>query len=121
MARSPTTSDPFNAIAEPKRRKVLEVLGPNELSVSDLVTRLGWPQPVVSKHLSVLKKVGLVTEKKVGRQRLYRINARQLKSIYDWVMPFERYWSESFERLDEVLQDLQITRKDIQDDDEHTK
>ncbi len=119
MARTPTTFDPFNAVAEPKRRRVLEALGPNELSVSDLVTLLGWPQPVVSKHLGVLKKVGLVTERKVGRQRIYRINAAQLKPIHDWVAPFARYWSESFERLDEVLQDLQNKGKERTDDDEY--
>lgn len=107
MARTPTTHDPFNAVAEPKRRQVLETLGSSELSVNDLVERLGWPQPVVSKHLGVLKKVGLVSEKRVGRQRIYHVNAEQLKPIHDWVTPFERYWSESFERLDEVLEDMQ--------------
>ena len=69
MARKPTTSDPFNAVAEPRRRKVLEALGANELSVNEIVALLGWPQPMVSKHLGVLKKVGLVSEKRVGRQR----------------------------------------------------
>lgn len=107
MARTPTTYDPFNAVAEPKRRKVLETLGPNELSVNDLVARLGWPQPVVSKHLSVLKKVGLVSEKRVGRQKFYHINAEQLKPIHDWVTPFERYWSERFDRLDDLLDNMQ--------------
>lgn len=107
MARTPTTYDPFNAVAEPKRRKVLETLGPNELSVNDLVARLGWPQPVVSKHLGVLKKVGLVSEKRVGRQKFYRINAEQLKPIHDWVTPFERYWSERFDRLDDLLDNMQ--------------
>ena len=106
MARTPTTHDPFNAVAEPKRRKVLEALGMRELSVNDLVTLLGWNQPSVSKHLGVLKQVGLVSERRVGRQRLYRVNGERLKPIYDWVAPFEKYWSESFERLDEVLQQL---------------
>jgi DNA-binding transcriptional ArsR family regulator len=111
MARTPTTSDPFNAVAEPKRRKVLEVLGTQELSVNELVERLGWNQPMVSKHLGVLKEVGLVSERRAGRQRLYRVNAERLKPIYDWVAPFERYWSESYERLDDVLETLKSKEK----------
>jgi DNA-binding transcriptional ArsR family regulator len=111
MARTPTTFDPFNAVAEPKRRKVLEVLGTQELSVNQIVQRLGWNQPMVSKHLGVLKEVGLVSERRVGRQRLYRVNAERLKPIYDWVAPFERYWSESYDRLDKVLQDLKSKEK----------
>jgi DNA-binding transcriptional ArsR family regulator len=107
MARTPTTHDPFNAVAEPKRRKVLEVLGVRELPVNELVKKLGWTQPMVSKHLGVLKQVGLVSERRVGRQRLYRVNAEQLRPIYDWVAPFERYWNESFERLDEILEEMQ--------------
>ena len=107
MARTPTTYDPFNAVAEPKRRQVLEALGARELSVNELVKKLGWNQPMVSKHLGVLKQVGLVSERRVGRQRLYRVNAEKLKPIYEWVAPFERYWSESFERLDEVLEKMQ--------------
>jgi len=107
MARRPTTHDPFNAVAEPKRRRLLEVLGSGELSVNDLVEQLGWTQPTVSKHLGVLKQVGLVKERRVGRQRLYRVNAERLKPIYEWVVPFEKYWSESFERLDEILDEMQ--------------
>ena len=106
MARVPTTHDPFNAVAEPKRRKILEALGPAERSVNDLVEALGWPQPTVSKHLAVLKKVGLVRERRDGRQRLYRADFEKLKLIHDWVTPFERFWSESYERLDEVLEQL---------------
>ncbi len=111
MARTPTTHDPFNAVAEPKRRKVLEAIGDKELSVNEIVKSLGWPQPMVSKHLGVLKQVGLVEERRVGRQRMYRINAERLKPVYDWVSPFQRYWSESFERLDEVLQEMQKKEK----------
>src|SRR3990172_6365145 len=107
MARRPTTHDPFNAVAEPKRRQVLEVLGVRELSVNEIVKKLGWTQPMVSKHLGVLNQVGLVSERRVGRQRMYRVNAERLKPIYDWVAPFERYWSESFDRLDKVLQEIQ--------------
>ena len=111
MARTPTTFDPFNAVAEPKRRKVLEVLGTQELSVNEIVERLGWNQPMVSKHLGVLKEVGLVSERRVGRQRLYRVNAERLKPIYDWVAPFERYWSESYDRLDNILENLKSKEK----------
>jgi DNA-binding transcriptional ArsR family regulator len=111
MARTPTTFDPFNAVAEPKRRKVLEVLGTQELSVNELVERLGWNQPMVSKHLGVLKEVGLVSERRMGRQRFYRVNAERLKPIYDWVAPFERYWSERYNRLDDVLEDLESKEK----------
>jgi DNA-binding transcriptional ArsR family regulator len=111
MARTPTTFDPFNAVAEPKRRQVLEVLGTQELSVNELVERLGWNQPMVSKHLGVLKEVGLVSERRVGRQRLYRVNAERLRPIYEWVAPFERYWSESYDRLDEILEDLKSKEK----------
>jgi len=107
MARQRTTQDAFNAVAEPKRRQVLEVLGNRELSVNELVELLGWKQPMVSKHLGVLKQVELVIERRAGRQRLYRVNAERLKPIYDWVSPFERYWRERFERLDDVLQEIQ--------------
>jgi DNA-binding transcriptional ArsR family regulator len=107
MARKPTTHDPFNAVAEPRRRRILEALGREELSVNEIVERLGWPQPMVSKHLGVLKQVGLLSERKVGRQRMYRVNAERLRPIFDWVKPFERMWSERFDRLDEVLQEIQ--------------
>lgn len=111
MARTPTTHDTFNAVAEPKRRQVLEALGTEELSVNEIVERLGWNQPMVSKHLGVLKKVGLVRERRVGRQRLYRVNPERLKPIHDWVTPFERFWNERFDRLDEVLQEIQKEEK----------
>jgi DNA-binding transcriptional ArsR family regulator len=107
MARRPTTHDPFNAVAEPRRRQLLEAMGADELSVNEIVERLDWNQPMVSKHLGVLKQVGLVEERRVGRKRLYRVNAEQLKPIFDWVMPFERYWSDRFDRLDEVLAEIQ--------------
>lgn len=111
MARRPTTHDPFNAVAEPKRRQVLEVIGTDELAVNEIVERLGWNQPMVSKHLAVLKQVGLVSERRIGRQRLYRINPERLKPIYEWVRPFERFWSDKFDRLDEVLLDIQNKEK----------
>ncbi len=111
MARRPTTHDPFNAVAEPKRRQVLEAMGADELSVNEIVQRLGWNQPMVSKHLGVLKQVGLVEERHAGRQRFYRVNAEKLKPIFDWVTPYEHYWSERFDRLDEVLKDIQKKEK----------
>jgi len=111
MARIPTTHDPFNAVAEPKRRQVLEALGVNEMSVNELVERLGWAQPMVSKHLGVLKQVGLVTERKAGRQRMYRVNAANLRPIYDWVAPFERIWNERFDRLDQILEEMKKKEK----------
>ncbi|HLA08935.1 MAG TPA: metalloregulator ArsR/SmtB family transcription factor [Anaerolineales bacterium] len=106
MARTPATHDPFNAVAEPKRRQILEAMGAQELSVNAIVELLGWNQPSVSKHLGVLRQVGLVSERRAGRQRLYRVSAARLKSIYDWVSPFEKYWSESFDRLDYILQEM---------------
>jgi DNA-binding transcriptional ArsR family regulator len=107
MARTPTTHDPFNAVAEPKRRQILEAMGAGEISVNEIVDLLGWPQPMVSKHLAVLKQVGLVSERRAGRRRLYRVNAKRLKPIHDWVVTFEAYWSESFDRLDEILEEMQ--------------
>ena len=106
MARTRTTHDPFNAIAEPKRRQVLEALGIEELSVNELVSKLRWTQPMVSKHLGVLKQVGLVKERRAGRQRFYRVDAAQLKPIFDWVSPFERYWNDKYDRLDQLLEEM---------------
>ncbi len=111
MARTPTTQDAFNAVAEEKRRQLLQVLRTDELSVNEIVQALGWPQPMVSKHLAVLRKVGLVTERREGVKRLYRINGAQLKPIYDWITPFEQNWQESFERLDEYLEKEKVKRR----------
>ena len=117
----PRPKTPFNAVAEPKRRQLLDALGEKELSVNDIVELLGWPQPMVSKHLGVLKKVGLVNERRESRQRLYRVNAEQLKPIYDWVTPFERFWNESFERLDRLLEELQQKEKHIRKDEKRKR
>lgn len=92
MARTPTTFDVFNAVAEPRRREVLAVLASGEQPVNDIVAVLGWPQPQVSKHLRVLHQVGLVTSRRNGRQRLYSVNGARVKPIYDWAATFERYW-----------------------------
>jgi DNA-binding transcriptional ArsR family regulator len=99
MARAPTTLDPFNAVAEPKRRRLLDALAHGERPVNHLVESLGWPQPQVSKHLGVLKKVGLVTERRLGRQRVYKLNGQQLKPIYDWVKSYERFWQHQLRRI----------------------
>ena len=111
MARTPTTHDPFNAVAEPKRRQVLAVMGTEELSVNEIVERLGWNQPSVSKHLGVLKQVGLVSERRVGRQRMYQVNAENLRPIFEWVTPFEKLWNERFDRLDKILEEIQQKEK----------
>jgi DNA-binding transcriptional ArsR family regulator len=107
MARAATTSDAFNAVAEPRRRQILEAVATGERSVSDLVALLGLPQPLVSKHLRVLREVGLVAARDEGRLRLYRLNGIALKPIYDWVKDFEDLWTERFARMDIVLAELQ--------------
>jgi DNA-binding transcriptional ArsR family regulator len=106
MARAATTADAFNAVAEPRRRQILDALAGGERPVNDLVRLLGLAQPQVSKHLRVLREVGAVDVREDGRQRLYRLNARALKPIHDWVKDYERSWSESFDQLDVVLAEL---------------
>ena len=106
MARAATTADTFNAVAEPRRRAILDVLADGERSVNDLVAELGLAQPQVSKHLRVLREVGAVDVRDEGRRRLYRINGEALKPIHDWVSGFEQLWTERFDRLDSVLEDL---------------
>jgi DNA-binding transcriptional ArsR family regulator len=106
MARAATTADAFNAVAEPRRRQILDVLTGGERPVNDLVRAVGIPQPQVSKHLRVLRQVGVVDVRERGRQRLYRLNGRALKPIHDWVTAYEDAWSERFEQLDAVLEDL---------------
>jgi DNA-binding transcriptional ArsR family regulator len=106
MARAATTADAFNAVAEPRRRQILDVLAGGERPVNDLVDLLGLAQPQVSKHLRVLRAVGAVDVREEGRQRMYRLNGRALKPIHDWVSGYERFWTERFERLEVVLDDL---------------
>ena len=112
MARAATTTDAFNAVAEPRRRAILDVLAAGERPVNDLVDELGLAQPQVSKHLRVLREVGAVDVRDEGRQRLYRINGRALKPIHDWVKTYERSWTERFERLDDVLDELKKEQGD---------
>ena len=106
MARAATTTDAFNAIAEPRRRQILDVLASGERPVNDIVKVLDLNQPQASKHLKVLREVGLVAVREDGRQRLYRLNSRPLKPVHDWVKSYERSWSEAFDRLDVVLEQL---------------
>ena len=106
MARAATTADAFNAVAEPRRRQIQDALADGERPVNDLVRLLALSQPQVSKHLRVLREVGAVDVRNEGRQRLYRLNGRALKPIHDWVRNYERSWSERFDQLDVVLEEL---------------
>jgi DNA-binding transcriptional ArsR family regulator len=106
MARAATTTDAFNAVAEPRRRQIVDLLAGGERPVGELVRELGLGQPQVSKHLRVLREVGLVNVRDQGRQRVYRLNGLALKPIHDWVSSYEQLWLERFELLDDVLHDL---------------
>jgi DNA-binding transcriptional ArsR family regulator len=106
MARAATTADAFNAVAEPRRRQILDLLAGGERPVNDLVRKMGIAQPRVSKHLRVLRDVGAVEVREQGRQRLYRLNGRALKPIHDWIKDYEDSWSERFELMDAVLEEL---------------
>jgi DNA-binding transcriptional ArsR family regulator len=108
VARAATTADAFNAVAEPRRRQILDLLAGGERPVNELVRLLALAQPQVSKHLRVLREVGAVEVREEGRQRLYRLNGRALKPIHDWVKTYERTWSERFDELDAVLEDLKL-------------
>jgi DNA-binding transcriptional ArsR family regulator len=106
MARAATTADAFNAVAEPRRRQILDLLATGEHSVNELVAKLGLAQPQVSKHLRVLREVGAVHVREEGRQRLYRLNGQVLKPIHDWVKGYEQLWSDRFDELDSLLDEL---------------
>ncbi len=112
MARAATTSDVFNAIAEPQRREILVMLRAGERPVTELAQELGMTQPGASKHLRVLREVGLVQDRKAGKQRLYGLNARELRAVHEWTGGFEGFWNERFDRLDAYLQDLKKARKE---------
>jgi DNA-binding transcriptional ArsR family regulator len=106
MARAATTADVFNAVAEPRRREILDLVAGGERAVGELVGELGLAQPQVSKHLRVLREVGVLDVRHEGRRRFYRVNPDALRPIHDWVAPFARAWSERFDELDTVLEDL---------------
>ena len=118
MARAATTADAFNAVAEPRRREILDLLSGGERPVNDLVALLGVAQPQVSKHLRVLREVGLVDVRDEGRQRMYRLNGEPLKPIHDWVKNYERTWNERFDVLDDVLDELKREEEGDGDDNE---
>jgi DNA-binding transcriptional ArsR family regulator len=99
MARAATTSDVFNAIAEPRRRQILTLLVVKELPVGDIVVALELDQPSVSKHLRVLRDVGLVRVRRNGRHKLYRTNAEGIRPLYEWSATFERYWAHQLQRI----------------------
>jgi DNA-binding transcriptional ArsR family regulator len=112
VARAATTSDAFNAIAEPQRRDILALLRAGERPVTDLAQQLRMSLPGASKHLRVLREVGLVRVRGAGKQRLYGLDAHGLRPVHEWVGGFERFWNESFERLDTYVQDLKQTRQE---------
>jgi len=117
MSRAATTTDAFNAVAEPRRRQILDLLAGGERPVGDLVRVLELAQPQVSKHLRVLREVGAVDVREEGRRRLYRVNGHALKPIHDWVKNYERSWSDRFDRLDVVLENLKqedLRHKDVE-------
>ena len=120
MPRAATTSDAFNAVAEPRRREILNFLALQERPVGDIVERLGLAQPSVSKHLRVLRDVGLVHVRRDGRQMLYRTNAEAIRPLHEWTKTFERYWQLQLSRVKERAEektktarsDLNSRRKD---------
>jgi DNA-binding transcriptional ArsR family regulator len=118
VARAATTADAFNAVAEARRRQILDVLANGECPVNHLAQLLGLAQPQVSKHLRVLREVGAVDVRDEGRQRLYRLNGHALKPIHDWVKNYERSWSERFDQLDLVLEELKQKEERDGDSDE---
>ena len=111
MARLATTSDVYNAVAEPQRRRILNLLARGERPVNYIAGSLRSKQPQVSKHLRVLREVGLVRVRGAGQQRLYKLNGKRLKPIHDWAKTFESFWNESFDRLDDYLNELQKPEK----------
>jgi len=119
MSRAATTTDAFNAVAEPRRRQILDLLADGERPVGDLVRVLELAQPQVSKHLRVLREVGAVDVREEGRRRLYRVNGHALKPIHDWVKNYERSWSDRFDRLDVVLENLK--QEDLRPKDDEQK
>lgn len=111
MARAATTTDAFNAIAEPRRREIIAVLiDGKEHAVGDVVSTLRLPQPTVSKHLGVLRKVGIVTVSKRGQLRMYRLNAKELKPVHDWVKTYERFWTNQLDKVKQRAEQKMMQR-----------
>jgi DNA-binding transcriptional ArsR family regulator len=113
MARSPTTFDTFTAIAEPRRREILGTLANHagEHDVTWLVEKLGWPQPQVSKHLGVLRKVGLVDVVRKGKRRMYTLNGEKLRPVYEWVKTYERFWQNQLQRIKQRAEQMERDSK----------
>ena len=111
MPRSATTADPFNAIAERQRRRILDLLTGGEFSVNEIVLRLGLAQPQISKHLRVLRAVDLVRVREDGRQRIYSLNAKRLKPIHDWTATFERFWDQQLDRIKQRAESAAARKK----------
>ena len=126
MPRASTTSDSFNAVAEPRRRDILAFLAAQERPVGDIVDSLGLPQPSVSKHLRVLLEVGLVHVRRDGRHMLYRTNADAIRPLHEWTATFERYWSHQLTRIKERAESMELaserdqTRKRRNEDDDNS-
>jgi DNA-binding transcriptional ArsR family regulator len=117
MPRAATTTDAFNAIAEPRRRAIIDMLSDGRThTVGEMVERLRMPQPAVSKHLGVLREVGIVSAGKHGRLRLYRLNAKELKSVHDWAQTFESLWTHQLDRIKERAERKVISRRDDEED-----
>lgn len=111
MSRAATTSDVFNAIAEPRRREIVALLSDGKpQTVNELVAAMRLAQPAVSKHLGVLREVGIVSVQKVGKSRLYSLNPVELKIVHDWVKPFERFWSQQLDRIKERAERIAAER-----------
>jgi DNA-binding transcriptional ArsR family regulator len=119
MARSATTTDAFNAVAEASRRELLDAIGDGEVTVGELVDRLGLSQPQVSKHLGVLRAVGLVLVRADGRRRWYRVNGAALKPVHDWARSFERTWNTRLDQLDDLLAELQSSDPTLTETEHH--
>ena len=115
MPRAATTSDAFNAIAEPQRRRILTLLRERERPVGDLARELGMTQPGASKHLRVLREVGLVHVREAGRERVYALDARGLRPVQEWVGGFEQYWNQTFERLNTYVRELRVEETQVDD------
>jgi DNA-binding transcriptional ArsR family regulator len=111
MPRAPTTSDAFNAIAEPQRRRILTLLREHAHPAADVARALGLKQPATSKHLRVLREVGLVRVQRVGKQRVYGLDARGLRPVHEWTGGFESFWNVSFDRLEAYVQELQTVEE----------
>lgn len=116
MPRAATTSDPFNAIAEPRRRDILVFLAAGERPVADIVDEFEMAQPSVSKHLRVLLEVGLVDVRRDGRQAFYRTNPEQIRTVHEWTRQFERYWQKQLLRIKQRAERTRAERQATEDD-----